>query len=115
VAARRELVHVGTALRVALANPDASASTLNALAWVSATADVFLDEALAAAERAVRLAPDDAGIADTLAEVHFRRGDRDRAVEVIDRAIALDPEVAYYREQRARFLDDETGTGGGTP
>jgi uncharacterized Ntn-hydrolase superfamily protein len=115
VAARRELVHVGAALRVALANPDAAASTLNALAWVSATADVFLDEALAAAERAVRLAPDDAGIIDTLAEVHFRRGDRDRAVEVIDRAIALDPEVAYYREQRARFLDDETGPGGGTP
>lgn len=108
--ARHELGHVGTALRFALANPDASASTLNALAWVSATADVFLDDALAAAERAVALAPDDAGILDTLAEVCFRRGDVERAVAVIDRAIALEPDVAYYQDQRARFLGDAAET-----
>ena len=40
---------------------------------------------------------------DTLAELQFQLGRPDEAVATIDRAIALDPEESYYREQRRRF------------
>jgi hypothetical protein len=42
-------------------------------------------------------------ILDTLAELHFLLGDRDRALATIDEAIGRRPEDPYYREQRRRF------------
>ncbi len=103
--AARERARVGSALTAALADDDASATTLNALAWYCAINDVHLDEALRAAARAVELAPDDAAILDTLAEVYYRRGDPVSALEVIGRACALEPDDAYYAGQRARFAE----------
>jgi thiol-disulfide isomerase/thioredoxin len=47
-----------------------------------------LDGAKAAAEKLVSLTPDDAGAIDTLAEVQSYRGERERAVETANRAIA---------------------------
>ena len=52
------------------------------------------------------LEPGNSGILDTLAEVQFRRGDAAAAIESIDKAIALDPEDSYLREQRAKFLGE---------
>jgi uncharacterized Ntn-hydrolase superfamily protein len=98
-----ERERVGEALKRALQRGENDASTLNGLAWVTATSGVFLDEALQAAERAVRLEPKNAGILDTLAEVHYRRGEKDKAIEVITRAIAIEPNETYLKEQRARF------------
>ncbi len=102
-AAERERALIGSTLTYALNQDDATASTLNSLAWFCATADVYLDESLQAAERAVALEPENAGILDTLAEVHYRRGDAKKAIEVIDRAIAITPEDEYLHEQRKRF------------
>jgi len=102
-AAKRERMHIGAALNHTLTQEDASASTLNALAWTCATADLYLPESLQAAERAVQLEPDNAGILDTLAEVHFRMGHTKEALQVIDRALELTPEDAYLRGQRQRF------------
>ena len=101
--ARVERERVGEALKRALQRGENDASTLNGLAWVTATNGVFLDEALQAAERAVRLEPKNAGILDTLAEVHYRRGEKDKAIEVITRAIAIEPNETYLKEQLARF------------
>ena len=44
------------------------------------------------------------GILDTLAEVHFRMGNAEKAVAVIDQAIALAPDDNYLQGQRQRFL-----------
>ena len=101
--ARIERERVGEALKRALARGENDASNLNGLAWTCATNDVYLDEALQAAERAVALEPKNTGIMDTLAEVHFRRGDAARAVEVESKALALEPQNNYLTEQLNRF------------
>jgi uncharacterized Ntn-hydrolase superfamily protein len=103
-AAALERQRIGETLQATLSRGDASASTLNALAWTCATSDVYLEESLRAAERAVELEPENANILDTLAEVHFRMGNADEALEVIDRALALAPDDGYLLGQRKRFL-----------
>ena len=40
---------------------------------------------------------------DTLAEVHFQRGEKDKAREIMQRCIALEGKTAYFRKQLARF------------
>jgi uncharacterized Ntn-hydrolase superfamily protein len=105
-AAARERQRIGETLEATLARDDAAASTLNALAWTCATSNIFLEKSLRAAERAVAMEPENVGILDTLAEVHFRMGNATRAVEVIDRALAIDPDDAYLLGQRQRFLGD---------
>jgi hypothetical protein len=58
---------------------------------------------LSHAETAVKLAPDKPEHVATLAEVHFRRGDRGKAVELVKRCIEKEPEAEAYREQLERF------------
>ena len=102
-AARRELERIGATLRYTLAQDDASASTLNSLAWFCATADMYLEESLTAARRAVELEPENSGILDTLSEVLYRSGRVDEAIEVMVRAIAIDPDDKYLQGQLQRF------------
>ena len=52
---------------------------LNELAWLCAKCDRDLPEARVWAQEAVKLAPDDAAILDTLAEVNFHLGRPDEA------------------------------------
>jgi hypothetical protein len=85
-----------------------SPGLLNDQAWIIAISDEpapgLLDLALSLAERAVeRTDRADPNLLDTLAEVHFQRGDAALALHVIDEAIALDPEEPYFREQRRRY------------
>jgi uncharacterized Ntn-hydrolase superfamily protein len=106
-AAARERHRVGEALRIALANPESDAGALNALAWFCATSDLYLEESLRAAQRAVDLEPENTSILDTLAEVQFRLGAVDEALATIERALALQPDDAYLRGQRARFRGED--------
>ncbi len=75
----------------------------NDLAWLAANLDRDLDKALAHAQRAVELEPQSAGILDTLAEVHFRRGNRAEAVRLTKRCLEMEPEGEHYKKQLARF------------
>lgn len=102
-AATREMNIVGGMLRRALEEESQDAELLNNLAWVCATSDIFLEESLKAAERAVSLKPDAPHILDTLAEVQFRLGMVQQAISTIKKAIALDPESQYYKDQLQRF------------
>lgn len=101
--ARVERERVGEALQRALARGENDASNLNGLAWTCATNDIYLDESLQAAQRAVELEPKNTGILDTLAEVHFRMGHADKAAEVESRALAIEPGNNYLTEQLHRF------------
>jgi uncharacterized Ntn-hydrolase superfamily protein len=101
--AEREREIIGRMLESALSEESNDANYLNNLAWFCSTHDIFLEESLEAARRAVALEPDAAHILDTLAEVHFRIGNVNEAVEAIERAIEIDPESSYYREQLKRF------------
>jgi tetratricopeptide (TPR) repeat protein len=75
----------------------------NALAWLAARCRRQLDLALTHARQAVKLAPDDPGFLDTLAEVHFQRGERAEALRLMRRCVQLAPDREYYRRQLKRF------------
>jgi membrane associated rhomboid family serine protease len=91
--------------------PEISPDELNNYAWEIAIApDVTqaeLEAALLLAERAAsETQRSEATILDTLAEVQFGLGMDTAAVSTIDEAIALDPDEAYYHEQRRRFTGE---------
>ncbi len=75
----------------------------NDLAWLAANLNRDLDMALSNAQRAVELAPQSAGILDTLAEVQYRRGSRAEAVRLAQRCIELDGGAAHYKERLEHF------------
>lgn len=89
--------------RAAQLNPG-SGRAWNNLAWLLAKTKTSLDEALTAAKRAVEVDEARAGYLDTLAEVHFARGELADAVDLEDRARSLDPNDAYLQKQYERFL-----------
>lgn len=80
-----------------------SAKFHNELAWLGARNERRLDDALTHAQEAVRLRPDAPGFVDTLAEVHFRRGDRLKAVELGKQNLAKEPSSTHFEEQLKRF------------
>jgi Tfp pilus assembly protein PilF len=75
----------------------------NNTAWLAVRCRRDLDAALAHARKGVELDPDDSGHIDTLAEVHFQRGDRDKAIELMKKCIDIDPRSAYFRKQLKRM------------
>lgn len=75
----------------------------NSMAWLSVCCGRNLDTALKHAEKAVELAPTYAGYLDTLAEIHFQRGDKEKAIALQKRAVKLNPKKAYYRKQLKRL------------
>ncbi|HSQ60098.1 MAG TPA: DUF1028 domain-containing protein [Acidobacteriota bacterium] len=107
-AGRRDLAdlernRVGEILERALARGERDPSVLNGLAWACATNDIFLPQALQAAERAVAADRRNVDILDTLAEVHFRMGNSVKAIEVESRAATIDPKSEYLKDQIKRF------------
>jgi len=101
--ATRERERVAEILRRALARSERDASMLNGLAWACATHDLYLGEAVKAAERAASIEPRNVDILDTLAEIYFRQGKGAKAVEVESRAATIDPKSQYLKDQIARF------------
>jgi uncharacterized Ntn-hydrolase superfamily protein len=97
---------IGAILRRASDNPELGASALNGLAWNVASQGMYLEEALRAARRAAELEPESWEILDTLAEVLFRLGQREEALEVGERALLLAPGQDYLRQQLRRFKQD---------
>jgi tetratricopeptide (TPR) repeat protein len=80
-----------------------SAWAHNNVAWLSAGCRRNLDDALEHARKAVELSPDQASALDTLAEVHFQRGDQAKAIELMKKCVALDGKTAYFQKQLERF------------
>ena len=75
----------------------------NNLAWLDSRSRRHLDEALKHAETAVRLRPRTAAYLDTLAEVHFALGNREKALELSTKAVKLAPYDKELSGQRDRF------------
>jgi tetratricopeptide (TPR) repeat protein len=80
-----------------------SAWAHNGFAWLCASTRRRLDAALDHAQKAVDLEPTHPGYRDTLAEIHFQRGDKDKAIAEIKRSIGLDDKRAYFKKQLKRF------------
>lgn len=78
---------------------------LNSYAWTFAEIGKELDSAAEAARKAVELSKEDPQVLDTLAEVYYKMGKKQLAVETIEKAIAKEPEDEYYKDQKAKFLE----------
>jgi tetratricopeptide (TPR) repeat protein len=84
-------------------NPD-DPGALNAFAWFCATHKIGIDEAIPYAEKAVKISGGDSGLMDTLAELHFAKGDYDKAVSIEEEASKKDPEDTYLKDQIIKYL-----------
>lgn len=89
-----------------------SALHLNNLAWLCARANRDLELGRQSAIRATELMPFEHNYLDTLAEVEFRLGNVDRAIELAKQAVAMNPQYAHYREQLIRFEQAKAEGGG---
>jgi tetratricopeptide (TPR) repeat protein len=99
-----------TAHQTTLAQFPESATFLNNAAWLCARSQRKLDEALALATKATELAPTEASYQDTLAEVHFQRGDRAPAVAAAERAAERSPLSKLFAARLKHFQEDELKT-----
>ena len=95
-------------------SPAASPPADNLLAWFECRCGRDLDDALARATRAAEAEPENTAILDTLAEVHFRRGETDRALELVRRCIKLEPNSEHHKKNLERFAAKAKGAGGTT-
>lgn len=75
----------------------------NNTAWLAVRCKRDLDAALEHARKGVELEPDNAGHLDTLAEVHFQRGDKAKAVELMKKCVEMQPKYEYFRKQLKRM------------
>jgi len=78
---------------------------MNGLAWFYVKQRINLDEAFRLARRAHDLEPRSWQIVDTMAEIHYARGNIVQAHQLAMQALALDPKNPYLRDQVARFHD----------
>ncbi len=82
-------------------------SSLNELAWILATCEDASfrkpEEAIRLAERAVSLSPSDTNFLDTLAKAYDAAGDRDKAREVIRKALAMKPDDPMLKSRLEEF------------
>ena len=76
---------------------------MNDLAWTCARSGRHLDEALKLATAAVAAKPNEAAFLDTLAEAKFRTGSPAEALALEEKAVKLDPDLPFMREQIERF------------
>jgi Tfp pilus assembly protein PilF len=93
----KNLVRAERNIRAALKLILNSPHTLNELGYFYADKGIHLKEALKLTRRAVRLAPDDAGIIDSLGWVQYRLGMYDDAARTLRKAVALMPNDADLR------------------
>ncbi len=94
---------VWAAHRKVLTDFPVSPFSRNSLAALGANCRRELDAALAYATEAVKADPKAAGFRETLAEVHFRRGEREKAVELMEKLAAEAPRSRVYPRQLARY------------
>ncbi len=72
-------------------------------AWLLSRCSKKLDEALEHANRAVQLEPENGAFLDTLAEVHFQRNNRAKAIEISEKAVKLLDGDSQVKRQLERF------------
>ena len=71
--------------------------------------EINLNDALEKTQLAVKLSNDDlnskANILDTEAEILWKLGRIDEAIQTIEKAIIINPEKEYFQNQKQKFLD----------
>ena len=83
-----------------------SDNTFNTVAWLASRACRNLDAAQEYEEKALALNPDQSSYLDTMAEIHFAKGNRGKALEWSAKAVNFTPagpEGPLLRRQHERF------------
>ena len=80
-----------------------SHNTMNSLAWTAARANRRLTESKAIVEEALKLLPRQAAYLDTMGEIHFAQGNREKALEWSRRAVIRQPGDETLLRQFDRF------------
>ena len=75
----------------------------NNLAWLCAISNRKIDEAMTLSNRALELEDDNQNYVDTLAEIYFRLGNREKAVEIQKRCVELNPQVQLFKDRLKHF------------
>jgi hypothetical protein len=78
----------------------------NSAAWLASRCLLRLDDAEREVKEALRLRPEQGAFLDTLAEIHFARGDRKKAVEWSKKALESEPTTTSLRGRYYRFVQD---------
>ena len=80
-----------------------SAHWHNELAWSYAEMGIELDRGIELSRKSLELKPDEPNYLDTLAELYHKKGQRQKAIEAIKKAMNLDPQSQYFRKQLEKF------------
>ncbi len=89
--------------------PDDS-SVLNSYAWRMAELEINLEDALVKVQKAIVLTindPKQANIIDTEAEIFWKLKRFNDAIKSIDRAISMEPDNQYFKDQKEKFLESK--------
>jgi putative PEP-CTERM system TPR-repeat lipoprotein len=100
--ARNELEGASTRFRNLLAVMPENPAVLNNLAWVAGK--LKAPDAVPLAEKANQLAPNQPAFMDTLAMLLLDKGDTARALELLNKAVELQPQAYGIRLNQARVL-----------
>ena len=76
---------------------------MNRLAWLYAKKKTNLSKAQRLSQKAVKADPQNHKYLDTLAEVYYVRGKKDKAIETIKKALEIDADNRLYKQQLWRF------------
>lgn len=106
---RAERARAEALLATALADTSVSGYALNALAWNLAQRGAHLEQAAAAAGRALTREPRNRAFLDTASAIAERRGDRSAALDFAKRASAVAPRDEYLRERVKSLEGTSTG------
>ncbi len=79
----------------------------NSAAWLAARSMQRLDDAEKESTEALRLRPNQAAYLDTMAEIYFARGNREKAIEWSKKSTMAEPGSTPLLEQYYRFLHDD--------
>ena len=80
-----------------------SDNTANTAGWLASRAQRNLNQAQKLLERALTLNPDQPPYLDTMAEIQFAKGNREKALEWSTRAVNFKPLDSMIRRQQERF------------
>jgi tetratricopeptide (TPR) repeat protein len=83
-----------------------SHNTMNSAAWTAARSNRRLPEAKVLLEKALTMMPRQAAYLDTMGEIHFAQGDREKALEWSRRGVVAQPGDETLLRQHDRFDSD---------
>jgi uncharacterized Ntn-hydrolase superfamily protein len=99
----KEREHVYGIVERAIGENSDDAGLHNAMAWELATRKMYPKKTIEIALTAAELAPDEPNIMDTVAEAYYAAGEYEKAVEWEDKALAIEPNNAFFNEQLIKF------------